>query len=318
MDRIGGMRAFTRVVEHGSFARAAEDLGISPASVTTQIARLEKHLGVRLLHRSTRRLSLTDEGRGYYQSCVRVLEQLDEAEEALRGSRAAVRGLLRVSVPQVFTRRLLFPALLDFLRQHPELSLELVITDRAVNLVEEGIDCAVRAVAIAPDSALVFRPIASGKLLTCAAPEFLRANGTPARVADLAGLTCVPFISPSTGRVQDWSFEHAGVRESFTPHGRLAVTALEGVAAAAIAGLGIAQVPSVLVHEEITSGRLQPVLLERVAPTPVLGIAFPGNRYLSARVRAFADFIAALYPQQGWWPEILAAVAPQDAAAREN
>ena len=306
MDQFFCMRVFVRVVEQGSFARAAEDLDLSRSSVTTAIGQLERRLGTRLLHRTTRRLSVTDEGRGYYERCVRILTDLTEAEEALAGTRAAAKGRLKVSVPQSFAHLLFFQALPGFMQRHPELSLEVVFTDRAVNLVEEGIDCAVRAVAIPDDSTLVARHIASGKRITCAAPSYLAKRGTPNTIDDLANHDCIAFISPSTGRTLDWTFHGQGEPRRFTPQGRLGVTSLEAAAAAAVAGLGVAQAPDILVFRALAAGQLKPLLLDVVAPTPSLVVVYPSNRYLTAKVRAFADFVAEWYPAEGWWPDIKA------------
>lgn len=308
MDQLYCMRVFVRVVEHGSFARAADDLAASRSSVTTAVGQLERRLGVRLLHRTTRRLNLTDEGRGYYERCVRILEDLTEAEEALYGMRALPKGRLKVSVPQSFTHLLFFQALPGFLARHPDLSMEVVFSDRAVNLVEEGIDCAVRAVAIPDDSTLVARHIASGKRITCAAPDYLTKRGVPKTIDALAEHDCIAFISPSTGRTLDWTFEETGATRRFTPGGRLGVTSLEAAAAAAVAGLGVAQVPDILVFRALLAGQLRPLLLDVVAPTPSLVVVYPSNRYLTAKVRAFADFVAEWYPPQGWWPQITALV----------
>ena len=175
MDQLFCMRVFVRVVEQGSFARAAEHFEVARPTVTHAVAALEKRLAVRLLHRTTRRLSLTDEGRAFYQGCVRVLDELAETEDAVAGVRGSPRGRLRVSTPNNFVHQEFFPPLPRFLARYPGLSLELVITDRAVNLVEEGIDCAVRAVALPDDSTLVARRIAEVHWVTVASPAYLAA-----------------------------------------------------------------------------------------------------------------------------------------------
>lgn len=205
-------------------------------------------------------------------------------------------------------RTLFFQALPGFLARHPGLSMEVVFNDRAVNLVEEGIDCAVRAVAIPDDSTLVARHIASGKRITCAAPDYLAKRGTPKTIDELAEHDCIAFISPSTSRTLDWTFEEAGQLSRFTPRGRLGVTSLEAAASAAVAGLGVAQVPDVLVIRALMAGQLRPLLLDVVAPTPALVVVYPSNRYRTAKVRAFADFVAEWYPPEGWWPDIAALV----------
>jgi LysR family transcriptional regulator for bpeEF and oprC len=301
------MRVFARVVEHGSFARAAEHFEIARPTATNAVAELEKRLGVRLLHRTTRRLSLTDEGRAFYQGCVRMLNDLEETEDALSGGRTAPRGRLRASTPNAFIHQAFFPMLPGFLARYPELSVELVITDRAVNMVEEGIDCAVRAVPLPDDSTLVVaRRIADVKRVTCASPAYLARHGTPKTIDELDGHHCIRFISPSTSRTVDWQFEKDGERRSFTPRGHFGVTSLEGAVAAAAAGIGVAQVSDVLAMPELRAGKLKPFLLEWVAPAAPLLVVYPSNRYLSAKVRAFTDFVAEVFPLEGWWAEVLA------------
>jgi LysR family transcriptional regulator for bpeEF and oprC len=295
------MHAFVRVVEHGAFGRAADDLGISRASITQAVGQLEKRLGVRLLNRTTRRLSLTDEGRGFYNDCLAVLGQIAEAEDRLSGTRLAPRGQLRVSVPQSFSERILLPALRDFMQRYPELSVELIITDRAVNLIEEGIDCALRGIELPPDSGLVARKLCSASWLTCASPGYLEANDTPVSIADLAHHECVRFISPSTGRGRDWMFVMNGKLETVVPYGRLRLTSLTGALDAALAGFGIAQVPDAVAYQSIVDGDLRPLLTDYVAPAPSLLLVYPGNRYLTAKVRAFSDFSTAAFPADGWW-----------------
>ena len=302
MDYYFCMRVFARVVEHGSFARAADDLEISRPSATAAVAQLEKRLGVRLLHRTTRRLSLTDDGRTFYERCVRILGDVAETEDALSSARASPRGRLRVSTPNSFVHRVFFPALPRFLARHPDLDLEVVLTDRAVNLVEEGIDCAVRAAEIPDDSTLVARHVAEVRWVTCASPGYLAARGTPQSVADLEGHNCVRFISPSTGRTADWRFEKGGDRAAFTPRGNLGVTSLEAAAAAAVTGIGIAQVTEPLAAPALESGQLREVLRDWSASAPSISVVYPSNRYLTAKVRVFADFVCEIYP--AGWPEI--------------
>jgi LysR family transcriptional regulator for bpeEF and oprC len=306
LDQLFCMRVFTRVVEQTSFVRAAEDLEVSKATVTTAVAQLEKRLGTRLLHRTTRRLSLTDEGRTYYASCVRILDEVSEANDVVTSARVAAKGRLRVSVPEAFTHVLFVGHLPRFLQRHPGLSVELVITDRAVDLVEEGIDCAARAIEVADDSTLVARHIAQARWITCASPRYLATHGVPARIEDLERHNCIRFVSPSTNRVRDWRFEDATGPRTFTPSGSLGVTSISGVISSAIAGIGIAQLPDPVIFHHIRSGELAPLLLDHLAAAPSFAVVYPSNRYLTAKVKAFADFFAEIYPARGWWPEIIA------------
>jgi LysR family transcriptional regulator for bpeEF and oprC len=304
MDYYFCMRAFARVVEHGSFARAADSLEISRPTATTAVAQLEKRLGARLLHRTTRRLRLTDDGRTFYERCVRILGDIAETEDLLSSARTSPRGLLRVSTPHSFVHLIFFSTLPRFLARYPDLTVEVALTDRAVNLVEEGIDCAVRGVEIPGDSTLVARQITSVHLVTCASPDYLAARGTPQSVADLERHNCVRFISPSTGRPVDWRFQKGEERIAFTPRGNLGVTSLEAAAAAALNGIGIAQVPDALVILPQWAGGLRPILRDWVALAPPLKVVYPSNRYLTAKVRAFADFVSEIFPETGWEPEI--------------
>lgn len=298
------MQVFVRVVEQGAFGRAADDLGLSRAAVTGAIGKLEKRLGVRLLNRTTRRLSLTDEGRSYYADCVRLLDQVAEAEDKLSGTRLAPRGRLRVSVPQSFGDRILYPALVRFMERYPDLGLELVVTDRTVNLVEEGIDCALRGAEIAADAELVARKLSSAYWVTCASPEYLAANGTPETIDDLAHHECIRFISPSTGRGRDWMFAENGEPRTWTPYGRMQLTSLDGAVDAAATGFGIAQVSDAVAFQALLDGQLQAVLTDYIIPAPSLMFVYPGNRYLTAKVRAFNEFLADVFPRDGWWPQI--------------
>jgi LysR family transcriptional regulator for bpeEF and oprC len=306
MDQLYCMRIFARVVEQGSFARAAEDLEIARPSATTAVAKLEKRLGVRLLHRTTRRLSLTDEGRAFYAGCVRILDELAETEDSLSGVRLAPRGRLRASTPNAFIHQQFLPALPGFLARHPGLELELVVTDRAVNLVEEGIDCAVRAVTIPEDANLVARPISKVRWLTCAAPAYVEKHGAPRAIAELERHNCIRFISPSAGRTMDWRFVKDGEQLSFAPRGNFGVTSLEGAVVAAVAGMGVAQVSDVLAIRALRAGELVPLLLDWAAPGPTLSVVYPSSRYLTAKVKAFAEFVAEIYAPEGCWPEITA------------
>lgn len=298
------MQVFVRVVEHGSFARAADALGIARSSATGAIAQLENHLGARLLHRTTRRVSITEEGQSYYNDCVRILGEVAEAEDSVSGARLEPRGRLRVSVPQSFINTTFFPALNQFMAQYPQLQVEIVLTDRAVNLVEEGIDCAIRGVEIPSDSGLVARRLSTTHWLTCAAPDFLDRHGRPTTIDALSGYECIRFVSQSTGRARDWLFAREGREVVFEPRGRLRLNSFDAVAQAAIAGGGLAQIPDALVAGAIAQGQLEPVLTDCIALAPPLTLVYPSNRYLTAKVRAFIDHFADVFPRAGWVSDI--------------
>lgn len=315
MDHLHCMRVFVRVVEQGAFARAADDLGVSRASVTTALAQLEKRLGVRLLNRTTRRLSLTEGGSSYYNDCIRILGEIAEVEDNLSSAQLSPRGRLRVSIAQSFEALSFFPLLHEFMKQNPSLSVEVIVTDRAVNLVEEGIDCALRAVEIAPDSSLVARKLFTATWLTCASPAYLAEKGTPRSIADLADHNCIRFVSPSTARVREWVFDEHGNSIRMMPNGNLWVTSLDAAVAAARTGAGIVQVPDALAFQPVMDGTLRPVLTEHNAQSLPLMLAYPCNRYLPAKVRAFGKFFEKAYPIEGWWPKIAARLQAENRPA---
>lgn len=309
MDQLFCMRVFSRVVELGSFARASEDLAVARPTATTAVARLEKLLGARLLQRTTRRLSLTEDGRRFYEACVRILGDLAETADSLSSSRTSPRGRLRVATPHSFVHQAFVPALPRFLARYPQLEVEIFMNDRAVDLVAEGLDCALRGVDLPPDSALVARELVKMNWLTCAAPAYLAERGMPRSIADLERHNCVRYVSQSTNRTVDWRFEKQGERVSFTPRGNLGLTSLEGVATAAAAGAGVAQVPDALGMPMLRSGALKPLLVEWAAPAPALQLVYPSNRYLSARVRALGEFAAETFRRERSWDEIVALAA---------
>ncbi len=306
MDRLYCMQVFVRVVENGAFSKAADAMGISRSSATAAIAQLEKRLGVRLLNRTTRRLCVSDEGRSYYANCVRILGEIAEMEDCLSGSRVAPQGRLRVSVPQSFVNMIFFPLLTRFAANYPELEIEVVLTDRAVNLVEEGIDCAIRGIEIPPDSSLVAKTLSATRWLTCATPAYLATRGIPETIEALGGHNCIRFISQSTARPRAWQFLRDGESVTFLPTGNLRLTSFDAVIQTALAGGGIAQIPDSLGYRSVLDGGLQPILEEYVAPAPSLLMVYPGNRYLAAKVRTFIDCFAEAFPKDGWWSEIVA------------
>lgn len=315
MDQLSAMRVFVRVAELGSFARAADALEISRAMVTTRIAQLEARLGVRLLHRTTRRVGLTDDGRAYHERCVRILADIDETEDALGRGRTRPAGRLRAQAPVALTRLFLIPALPRFLARHPELALELRLANRVADLVEEGIDCAIRLGAPAEQN-LVARRIGETRLATCAAPAYLARRGLPRTPADLARHDCIAFLDLASGRPAHWLFEKGGERIERSPDGRLAFNSMEAAVEAAAAGLGVAQVLSSLAQGAIASGRLAPVLVDWAAAGPPLYVAYPHHRHLSAKIRAFVDFAVDAFAGDGGWSAIVAAAKSDQRAQR--
>jgi len=301
MDRLGAMRVFARVAELGSFAQAAGALDLSRARVSEAVAGLERALGARLLHRTTRRLALSDDGRAFYQRAARILADVDEAEALVRRGRSLARGRLRVDMPMALARLHVVPALPRFLARHPGLELEVRLENRTIDLVAEGIDCAITYGPPA-DTGLVARRIGTTHLVTCAAPSYLARHPAPRTPEALARHNAIAFLALGTGRPADWELARDGQRRTHRPTGNLAFNSMEACVAAAQAGLGVTQVLSSLAHGAIAAGTLAPVLLDWAAEGPPLYVVYPPNRQQSARIRAFVELAAAVFAEAdaGW------------------
>lgn len=294
MDRLQAMRVFVKVAELGGFARAARALELSRARVSEAVAALERELGASLLHRTTRRLALSDDGRAYYERAARILSDVDEAEGLVRRSGGKIRGKLRVDMPMALARLFVVPALPDLLARHPELELEVRLENRAIDLLEEGVDCAISYDAPA-DLDLVVKRVGSTHLVTCASPDYLERSPVPRMPGDLVDHQTIAFLSLFNGRPTEWEFEVNRTRTRIRPAARLAFNSMEACAEAAEAGLGLTQVFSSLAHRAILSGKLRPVLLDCASPGPGLFLVYPPNRQQSSRIRAFAEFAGEVF-----------------------
>jgi DNA-binding transcriptional LysR family regulator len=288
MDRFQEMQIFVRIVERRSFTQAAEDLLIPRATATNAIKRLEHRLGTRLLERTTRAVAPTQDGAAYYERCVRLLADLDEAEDAFRGSEPA--GLLRVNLQPTLARWFVFPALPAFLARYPRIQLHVGEDDRLVDLVREGVDCVLRAGQL-HDSSMVARRAADLEQVTVASPAYLARFGPPAALADLVHHQAVHYVSTATGRPYPLEFVTPAGLKLATPPGVVSVTGTEAYAAAALAGLGLVQVPRYRIAAQIADGQLVEVLADMPPPTFPVSVLYPHARQLSARVRVFAEFL---------------------------
>ncbi len=298
MDRLQAMEVFVRVVDTGAFTRAAEVLHLPKATVTTLVQNLESHLGVKLLNRTTRHVSVTPDGAAYYERCTRILAEIEDTESALAHAKSSPSGRLRVDVPATFGRRVLVPALPEFFARHPDIRLELGCSDRPVDLIEEGVDCVVRG-GDQPDSTLVARRVGLVEFITCATPEYLARHGVPQHPRELARHRCVNYFSAKTGRIAEWDFARDGERFEFRLEGSVALNDGEAYLEAGLAGLGIMQSAAVMVTDALASGRLMRVLADwHTDPLPVW-IMYPQNRHLSAKVRAFVEWVADLFEAGG-------------------
>ena len=294
VDRITSMRVFVRATSAGSLSAAARHQGMSPAMATKHVDALEAHLGVKLFHRSTRRLTLTDAGNHYLEACQRILADIDETEAGIASQRIEASGLLRLNVPLTFGIHYIAPLLYEFSRRHPAVKVELGLSDSQVDLIDGGWDMAVRIGRLG-DSALQARKLGDVPMALCAAPTYLDARGVPRRVADLAQHNCLTYsLSTSTG-AQEWPFGRNGeVRTKVD--GDLLANNGEALLAAAVQGQGLIYQPLFIVVEALRRGEL--VLLELDQPTLTIDgiyILYPPDRRPPAKVRVMIDFLAETY-----------------------
>jgi DNA-binding transcriptional LysR family regulator len=284
MDKLRAIAGFVRIVDRGSLTAAATDLGVSLPTMVRTLAALERELGATLLNRTTRRLSLTDEGRQYLEHCRAILGTVQEAEAALHSRRAAPRGRLSVTASVLFGRRYVGPIMAEFLQRHPEVSAELLFIDRVVNLVEEGVDAAIRIGRLA-DSSLAAIPLGTMRRVVCASPAYLRGHGVPRRPEDLREHRCVRFtgLAPHA----DWTFRSPARKVAIGSV--LTCNQADAAIEACAAGLGLGSFLSYMVAPLVRAGKLRYVLEDfEVEPLPVTFL-YPQSRMLSSTVRAFAD-----------------------------
>ena len=290
MDRLAAMTAFARVAETRSFSEAARRLGATKSAVSRQVSALEAELGARLLHRTTRSLTLTEAGRDYFDRVTRILADVEEANRSVSHLQAAPRGRLRVNAPMSFGIRHLAPALPDFLTRHPEVEVDMSMNDRFVDLVDEGYDVAVRIGRLA-DSALIARKLAPLHRVVCASPGYLAARGVPETPGDLAGHDCLSYTNMS--QTEEWSFAAPDGRPiAVTIRGRLRVNNGDALRMAALGGLGLVYQPTFIVGPDLQTGRLVPVLADYVHQDGGVYAVYPHSRHLTPKVRSFVDFLA--------------------------
>lgn len=289
MDRLTALTVFRHAAELGSFAAASRHLHLSPAAVSKNVSELEAHVGARLFHRTTRRMSLTEAGSVYYERVRSVLDDLEDADRALGAMQGTPRGRLRVSAPMTLTLTTISSALPDFLSRHPELSLDLHLDDRRVNLVEEGFDLALRGSDKLEDSSLVARKLTTLTHVLCAAPSYFERFGAPTSPEELASHRCVQFSL--SGHANAWTFRN-GRRELEVPiDGPYKVTSSLAVRDALRAGYGMSLIPRIYVEQDLEEGRLRSVLDEWASDETSVYAVYPSRRYLVSKVRVFLDFL---------------------------
>lgn len=298
MDRLQAMTVFAKVVEQGSFARAAERLSISSSACSRQVAELEAHLETRLLNRTTRRLSLTEGGQGFYERCVQLLADLEEAEQAAAQNAARPRGTLRITTSINFGVRHVSPAIGAFLAKYPEVTFDVSLSDRIVDLVEEGYDLAIR-IGSAGGETVVARKLGEARMVACASPAYLKAHGAPKTPEDLARHSCLTYEYMPVRNV--WTFRGKDGREhAVRVSGPLHSNNGDLLAAVAVAGVGIAYEPEFILGPDLKAGRLVPILGAYTSPLGPIYAVYPSRRYLSAKVRAFVDFLARRFANASW------------------
>jgi DNA-binding transcriptional LysR family regulator len=289
MDRYTGMAVFVRVAESGSFTATARYFGMSPAMVSTHIRTLEKRLGVRLLNRTTRRVSTTEVGQNYYEQCLRILYEVEEAERAASDLQTAPRGRIRLTAPMTFGTRQLGPLIAAYLKSYSDVSVELSLDDRKVDLIEEGFDLAIRVGQLA-DSRLIARRITVAQAILCASRDYIAEYGVPKSPRDLVGHNCLTYTHSSSR--SEWSFGGSGgTAETIQVSGRFSANNGDALRRLALAGLGVILAPDFIVEDDLKAGRLIALMPAYTAiPFPFHAV-YPHSRYLSAKVRTFVDFL---------------------------
>jgi DNA-binding transcriptional LysR family regulator len=302
MDTLVSMKVFRQVVEVGSFVGAAERMEMSAAMASKHVMHLEQQLGARLLNRTTRRVAPTEAGREYYERLSQVLTELEEAEQVVGAASVVPQGRLRVSSLSAFGLSHVMAAVADYAAQYPQVTVDITLSDRVVELIDEGFDVAIRASPSGlKSSSLIARQIAMAHLLLCASPEYLRRRGTPKTVADLARHNILQYTGVSALDVLQATGEAARVRLS----GNLIVNHLEAQRVMVLHGAGIALLGTEVIGADLAEGRLVPVLVDEMPPRELpIHVVYASRRHLSAKVRSFVDFLAERFANESLWPSL--------------
>jgi DNA-binding transcriptional LysR family regulator len=297
LDRIDLFRTFTRVVECASFTRAADTLGLPRSSVSAAVIDLEARVGARLLHRTTRKVSPTQDGVAFYERCLRLIADVEETEGLFRQTSIEPTGTLRIDVPGRIGRLIIAPALPEFLARHPQLDIELRVTDRAINLVEESVDCVLRVGALG-NSGLIARKIGDLLLINVASVGYLAQYGTPSAPDDLGEHLAVNYASPSTGRVEEWEWIEDDEMRARPMRSRVTVNNAEAYIACCLAGLGLIQIPAYDVKRHLDVNELVEVMPDHRAAPMSMALLYPHRQHLSRRLQVFADWLEDLLKRE--------------------
>ncbi|MBB3256137.1 DNA-binding transcriptional LysR family regulator [Paraburkholderia bannensis] len=300
MDTLVSMKVFRQVVEAGSFVAAAERMEMSAAMASKHVMHLEQQLGARLLNRTTRRVAPTEAGREYYERVAQALTELDEAGQAVGAASVVPQGRLRVSSLTAFGLRHVMGAVADYAAGFPQVTVDITLSDRVVELIDEGFDVAIRASPSGlKSSSLIARPLATAHIVLCASPEYLRRHGVPKSVADLANHKFVHYAGASAAELAP--FSESGARPK--PGGNLIVNHLEALRVVVLQGGGLSMLGTEVIGDDIAEGRLVPLLVDALPPRelPIYAV-YASRRHLSAKVRSFVDFLAARFGERALWP----------------
>ncbi|WP_135080429.1 LysR family transcriptional regulator [Terasakiella sp. SH-1] len=301
MNNLTGMMIFAQVIQSGSFSKAAEDLGMSKSSVSKKVSYLEDRLGVRLLNRTTRKLSLTEVGQVFYERCERIMSEAEEAELAITRLQDEPRGQLKISAPVSFGVQHLGKPLAVFGTKYPDLSMDVQLNDRFVDIVDEGFDLAIR-IGRLPDSSLIAKKVGSSRLVACAAPDYWEKHGNPQHPKDLVGHNCLIYTLARNS--ENWTYTENGQTETVKLSGNFTANNGNVISEMAIAGAGVCISPAFIVGPDLAKGRLVCVLEDyEVEPINIYAV-YPHNRHLSAKVRLFVDFLKDWFGACPSWEDI--------------
>jgi LysR family transcriptional regulator for bpeEF and oprC len=293
-NKFQAMEVFVQVVDTGSFTRAADILQLPKATVSTLVQALEASLSAKLLHRTTRLVTVTTDGAAYYERCVRILSDVRDADESLSRLRVSPSGRLRVDMATGMASEVLIPALPAFFERYPDIMMELGSTDRPVELVEEGVDCAIRGGEVG-DANLIARRVGVINFLTAASPAYLERYGVPQHPRDLERHRCVNYFSAKTGKTFDWDFRRGDERIDIAMRGVIALNDSNAYVQAGLAGLGVIQMTDYLLLQHVAAGRMVQLLPDWTSDPLPVHIVYPQNRHLSAKVRVFVEWVSDLF-----------------------
>jgi LysR family transcriptional regulator for bpeEF and oprC len=293
MDRFNAMKVFMRVVESHSFVKASESLQLTTAQVSRTVQALEAHLGTRLLNRTTRQLSLTEEGETYYEQCIRVLAEVEEMEAQFAQARLNPQGTVKVNLPSLIAKSIIIPALPQFFSMYPDIRVRMGLSDREVDIVEEGVDCMIR-VGELEDSGLIARRIGNLPRVTCAVPSYLEKYGEPKTLDDLRHHIAVNYASGKLGKIRTWDFLVDGKVESIDMRGSVAVNEVDSYVTCGLCGLGLLKGALFPLAPHLRTGALRMILKDYPSPPRPISILYASNRHLPRKVRVFSDWVADL------------------------